>query len=218
MTSTDDSIRNAIREGVCMHSYDPAWPEHFARERTRLNALFPGHFRAIEHIGSTAIPGLQAKPVIDLLAGVRTMADAESLIDPLCASEYLYLPHLNIGLAERRWLQRPGHVEDETQALPLLRTRTQRLHRALSRRQRLARRQYRVGEIDDDTVGFVERKDVVLDGRRQFDDESRAFGTGPQPDVGDARGARPRWQPGQPQHQPGELQSGRAGSPGQHGA
>jgi GrpB-like predicted nucleotidyltransferase (UPF0157 family) len=111
-TATDDSIRNAIREGVCMHPYDPAWPRHFDQERSRLESLFPGHFRAIEHIGSTAIPGLQAKPVIDLLAGVDSMAAVEALVDPLrLGGDYVYVAEQNLMLPDRRWLlrQKDGH-------------------------------------------------------------------------------------------------------------
>ena len=50
--------------------YDPAWPEAFAAERARLLELVgPDLPIALEHIGSTAVPGLPAKPVIDILAG-----------------------------------------------------------------------------------------------------------------------------------------------------
>jgi GrpB-like predicted nucleotidyltransferase (UPF0157 family) len=48
--------------------YDPAWPELASRAMTELTAALPGLFSAIEHIGSTAVPGLAAKPIIDLMA------------------------------------------------------------------------------------------------------------------------------------------------------
>lgn len=47
---------------------DPRWPDTFAKEAARIRAALPSHGEhAIEHIGSTAVPGLDAKPVIDIL-------------------------------------------------------------------------------------------------------------------------------------------------------
>jgi GrpB-like predicted nucleotidyltransferase (UPF0157 family) len=111
-TDEDSLIRNAIREGVCMHAYDAAWPVSFRQEQTRLQALFPGAFRDIQHIGSTAVPGLTAKPIIDMMAGVDSMAAVEALVDPLrLTADYVYVPEQNLMLPERRWLlrQRHGH-------------------------------------------------------------------------------------------------------------
>ena len=48
--------------------YDPAWPEMARRAMAELVAALPGLFSAIEHVGSTAVPGLAAKPIIDLMA------------------------------------------------------------------------------------------------------------------------------------------------------
>jgi GrpB-like predicted nucleotidyltransferase (UPF0157 family) len=51
--------------------YDPAWPALFAAESARLRAaLGPGLPLAVEHVGSTAVPGLAAKPILDLAGGV----------------------------------------------------------------------------------------------------------------------------------------------------
>jgi GrpB-like predicted nucleotidyltransferase (UPF0157 family) len=55
--------------------YDPAWPGAFAAERTRLAAIFGPSARVIEHIGSTAVPGLPAKPTIDIAVGFDDLAD-----------------------------------------------------------------------------------------------------------------------------------------------
>jgi GrpB-like predicted nucleotidyltransferase (UPF0157 family) len=52
--------------------HDPRWPEMYAREATRLWAVLPPELIcAIEHFGSTAIPGLTGKPIIDILVGPK---------------------------------------------------------------------------------------------------------------------------------------------------
>ena len=48
--------------------YDPDWPERASQAIAQLVAALPGLFSAIEHVGSTAVPGLAAKPIIDLMA------------------------------------------------------------------------------------------------------------------------------------------------------
>ena len=75
-----------------------------------------------------------------------------------------------IGLIRRE-------VEHDTQAMARLRRGTHVLHWALRRRQILRPGQRRVGEIDDDAIGTIERKDVVFDRAAQFDDEPCALRT-----------------------------------------
>jgi GrpB-like predicted nucleotidyltransferase (UPF0157 family) len=65
----DESLLAAIYEEVRLHPYDPSWPTSFAAERERLAAALPGVFIELQHIGSTSISGLEAKPIIDILAG-----------------------------------------------------------------------------------------------------------------------------------------------------
>ena len=72
-----ESLVAAVHEEVKLHPYDPAWPSMFAAERQRLLALLPGAILLVEHIGSTAVPGMLSKPIIDLLAGVESMALAK---------------------------------------------------------------------------------------------------------------------------------------------
>jgi len=57
---------------------NPAWPELFEHERRHLGQIAGGAFHNIAHFGSTAIPGLRAKPIIDIMASVETLA----LVDP----------------------------------------------------------------------------------------------------------------------------------------
>ena len=100
------SLAAAIHENVALHAPDPAWARAFALERERLHALLPDVFVQIEHIGSTAVPGLIAKPVIDILAGVRTLHGVDDLVDQLCANGYTTSKEFNATLGDRRWLMR----------------------------------------------------------------------------------------------------------------
>jgi GrpB-like predicted nucleotidyltransferase (UPF0157 family) len=75
-------------------AYDPAWPERFAAERARLAAALGPRAAAIEHVGSTAVPGLAGKPVLDVAVAVASEADADACIAPLEALGYAYRgPH-----------------------------------------------------------------------------------------------------------------------------
>jgi GrpB-like predicted nucleotidyltransferase (UPF0157 family) len=103
---TDDSLTHAIVEEVHIMAHDSRWAAQFVAERNRLLDLLPGHFTAIEHIGSTAVPRLAAKPIIDILAGVRTISEAEALLEPLCAHGYETSAEFNATLPDRRWLMR----------------------------------------------------------------------------------------------------------------
>jgi GrpB-like predicted nucleotidyltransferase (UPF0157 family) len=85
---------------------DPRWPSLFATERDRLLAILPGRFTAIEHIGSTAVPHLAAKPIIDLIGGVPSLQEADALLEPLCANGYETSAEFNATLPDARWLMR----------------------------------------------------------------------------------------------------------------
>ena len=70
---------------------DPEWPESFVRARDQLiERLGPGAFRAIEHTGSTSVPGLPAKPIVDMNAGVDDLGVVASFETAL--EELGYVP------------------------------------------------------------------------------------------------------------------------------
>lgn len=102
----EESLRAAINEDVALHLYDTSWPHAFEVERDRLLSLFPAAFLDIQHIGSTAVPGLCAKPIIDILAGVKSIAVAEELALPLCQSGYTTSAEFNASLSARKWFMR----------------------------------------------------------------------------------------------------------------
>jgi GrpB-like predicted nucleotidyltransferase (UPF0157 family) len=74
--------------------YDPEWPRRFEEERLALEpALAPWLEGGIHHIGSTSIPGIAAKPMIDMMAGVRDLEEARAAFEPLFALGYEETPH-----------------------------------------------------------------------------------------------------------------------------
>lgn len=78
---------------VALCEYDPQWPEHFNRESQRLydsTAGTPGPIKEIVHIGSTSVPGMLAKPMIDMMVGLCTLADVAALIPSLQSLGYEY--------------------------------------------------------------------------------------------------------------------------------
>ena len=105
------SLAAAIDEEVSLHPPDPTWLTAFELERTRLQALLPDVFRQVEHIGSTAVPGLVAKPVVDIMAGVASLAGVDATIATLCENGYTSSKEFNASLTDRKWLMRwrDGH-------------------------------------------------------------------------------------------------------------
>jgi len=64
------------RHLVRLVPYQPAWAELFQQEAERLRVALTGHVVRIEHVGSTAVPGLDAKPILDIVVAVRDMTEA----------------------------------------------------------------------------------------------------------------------------------------------
>ena len=85
---------------------DPRWPALFAAERDAIAAgLAPWLVGAPEHIGSTAVPGLPAKPVIDIMAPVASLDAARGAITAAAALQYAHAPYQ----ADRmHWFCKPG--------------------------------------------------------------------------------------------------------------
>ncbi len=106
-----ESLIAAINEEVNLREYNELWPSLYEAERQRLLALLPNAFLDIQHIGSTSIPGMPAKPIIDILAGVDSMETAKSLATTLCSSGYTTSAEFNESLCDRQWFMRwaSGH-------------------------------------------------------------------------------------------------------------
>jgi GrpB-like predicted nucleotidyltransferase (UPF0157 family) len=85
--------------------YDPAWPAQFEREKALIEAAIgPWLTGGIHHVGSTAVPGLAAKPIIDILAGVEDLPSSTPCIDVLAQLDYLNAPY---RAEEMHWFCKP---------------------------------------------------------------------------------------------------------------
>ena len=79
-----------IDEPVHIVAYNDRWPELFELEKERIKHALTTQSIAIEHIGSTSVPGLKAKPIIDIMIGINSFPPSESLIRQLCALGYTF--------------------------------------------------------------------------------------------------------------------------------
>lgn len=79
--------------------YDREWPGEFASERVRLVQALGPLAKGVEHYGSTSVPGMRAKPILDIIVGLAFLSDWEACRDPLLTLGYDYAAHAGV----------PGH-------------------------------------------------------------------------------------------------------------
>lgn len=115
--------RSLNDEPIRISPHDPRWPAQFERERAVLEAAIGEWVVAgIHHIGSTAVPGLDAKPVIDILVGVGSLEGSRACFEPLEGLDYLYTPY---RAEEMHWFCKP-HPARRTHHLHLVPADSQR--------------------------------------------------------------------------------------------
>jgi GrpB-like predicted nucleotidyltransferase (UPF0157 family) len=87
-----------------IQDYDPEWPTMFRAEKGRIRATFGGLAKDIQHVGSTAIPGLASKPIIDILLALEDLTEISAYLVRLKELGYANVPHNED--AERRFFQK----------------------------------------------------------------------------------------------------------------
>lgn len=100
MPRTDPPPHHAADDEIAVVAYDPAWPAVYAAERVRLLAAVGGALEALEHIGSTAVPQLAAKPIIDMMGAVVRLEAA-----PVAALNALGYEVIVTGMRNRLFLR-----------------------------------------------------------------------------------------------------------------
>jgi GrpB-like predicted nucleotidyltransferase (UPF0157 family) len=123
-----------LDERIRIVASDPRWPVLFEQEQEVLNQRI-GRWAVggIHHIGSTAVPGLAAKPIIDILVGIDDLDAARACFPELAQLSYRYWPYLD---QEMHWFCKP-HPSRRTHHLQLLPRRSQRFRDELGLRDRL---------------------------------------------------------------------------------
>lgn len=81
------------RKEVRLSEHDPAWRDAFAREAARLNGALGRHALGLEHIGSTAVLGLIAKPLLDIMVGIDSLSQRDAIVPLLEEIGYEFRPH-----------------------------------------------------------------------------------------------------------------------------
>ena len=100
-------------------AYDAGWPALYAEEEARLTSALAPDLVSIEHVGSTAVPGLSSKPIIDILAAVRSWERFGDMVDQLATIGYIYTQHSEADDPGRRVFRKPSDMSA---------TRTHHLH------------------------------------------------------------------------------------------
>ncbi len=119
----------ASDEPVRIVVYDHAWPKRFEQERVALDDAIGGWVvGGIHHVGSTAVPDLDAKPVIDILAGVADLNGSRPCFDRLARLRYVYFPYRS---DEMHWFCKPSPSR-RTHHLHLVPTGSPRFHDELA--------------------------------------------------------------------------------------
>lgn len=95
-----------MRQHITVTEYDPLWPQKFQAESRLIRGILADNCLAIYHIGSTAVPGLAAKPIIDIMAVVKSLVQVDDAAEDFSQIGYEYLGEF--GIAGRRYLRKGG--------------------------------------------------------------------------------------------------------------
>jgi len=92
-------------------NYDPAWTTLFLNEKEEISQAIGQYVMSIEHIGSTSIVNMPAKPEIDILVGLAHLTDAAQCINPLAQIGYPYYQRFEATSPERRYFRKSEGVQ-----------------------------------------------------------------------------------------------------------
>jgi GrpB-like predicted nucleotidyltransferase (UPF0157 family) len=134
---------------ITIAPYDPAWPEMFQEEEQRIAALLGELSPRIEHIGSTSVPGLAAKPVIDIAVGMQSMEDLDRVPERMLQDpHYRYLRVYEDSMPLRRFFLRIASPEQLAQIPQIVDEERWTVHPAI------LTRQYHIHIWPEDTEEF----------------------------------------------------------------
>lgn len=162
-------LRARLDEPIRIVPYDPSWPDQFAAEAAALEAAIGSYATGgIHHVGSTAVAGLDAKPIIDILVGVASLEASRDCFEPLAELGYLYAPYRS---EEMHWFCKP-HPSWRTHHLHLVPARSKRFRNELAFRNRLRSNTSLAGEYaalkHDLAERFANDRETYTDAKTDF--------------------------------------------------
>lgn len=92
------------KKTIQLHKYSKDWPKLFEKEKQKI--IYAIGDLKMEHIGSTAIPELDSKPVIDMMVAVKDLNDVKKYIEPLEDLGYKYAPEIEQQTSDRKFFQK----------------------------------------------------------------------------------------------------------------
>jgi GrpB-like predicted nucleotidyltransferase (UPF0157 family) len=84
---------------VTLVEYDPGWPRHYQGEAARIQSILGERVRLLEHVGSTSVPGLVAKPILDIVLAVADSSDEAAYVPPMEAAGFV------LRIREPEWFE-----------------------------------------------------------------------------------------------------------------
>jgi len=102
-----------LNREVVIFPYDKHWVLMFEEEKKRIFSAIGKYHVVVEHVGSTAIPDMVAKPIIDIMVGTKDLAIADQCIAPLETIGYEYIPEFEDKFPERRYLHRGPNLPNQ---------------------------------------------------------------------------------------------------------
>jgi len=90
---------------ITIAEYSFAWRQMFAEEKMRLQEILPIS-AVVEHIGSTSVPGLAAKPIIDMMVGITDFTQADALVPGVQSLGYEYVSQFEVEMPFRRYFRK----------------------------------------------------------------------------------------------------------------
>jgi GrpB-like predicted nucleotidyltransferase (UPF0157 family) len=106
MAQTTNSNLAGISRPITIVPYQSVWPNLFEQEAAHIQAAVGNFTTTIEHIGSTSVPRLGAKPIIDILVGLKSLGDAPHFVALLIELGYRYFPEHEAAIPERRYFSK----------------------------------------------------------------------------------------------------------------
>jgi GrpB-like predicted nucleotidyltransferase (UPF0157 family) len=95
-----------MTDSIIIVDYNPHWPQLFAEEQALIRQTVGDLLLRIEHVGSTAVPGLGAKPIIDIAATAHNLVEVVAQAELFQTIGYLYMPEYEAFIPERRYFRK----------------------------------------------------------------------------------------------------------------